>query len=101
VTEVLLRYPLKTLYHIITACIYSKQFIAACVQVTVGTPVFGELQKDDIILEIQNCDASRLTHKQAQDMIRNAGGSMLVRVRRSARHFPLPVRNCDADPHTR
>lgn len=51
-------------------------------KVTVGTPVFGELHKDDVILEIQNCDASRLTHKQAQDMIRNSGGSMLVRVRR-------------------
>ena len=52
-------------------------------QVTVGTPVFGELHKDDVILEIQSCDASRLTHKQAQDMIRNAGGSMVLRVRRS------------------
>jgi len=61
------------------------------VQVTVGTPVFGELQKDDIILEIQGCDTARLTHKQAQDMIRNAGGSMLLRVRRSGQHFVLPV----------
>jgi len=51
--------------------------------VTVGTPVFGELQKDDVILEIQSCDASQMTHKQAQDMVRNAGGSMLLRVRRS------------------
>lgn len=58
---------------------------------TVGTPVFGELQKDDIILEIQSCDASRLTHKQAQDMIRNAGGSMLLRVRRYCQGFVLPV----------
>ena len=63
----------------------------AFVQVTVGTPVFGELQKDDVILEIQNCDASRLTHKQAQDMVRNSGGSMLLRVRRSGLHFLLPV----------
>ena len=62
-----------------------------CAQVTAGTPVFGELQKDDVILEIQNCDASRLTHKQAQDMIRNSGGSMLVRVRRSGQRFVLPV----------
>jgi len=58
--------------------------VCVYMQVTAGTPVFGELQKDDIILELQNCDAMRLTHKQAQDMIRNAGGSMLVRVRRSA-----------------
>lgn len=61
------------------------------VQVTAGTPVHGELQKDDIILEIQNCDAARLTHKQAQDMIRNSGGSMLLRVRRYGPHFLLPV----------
>jgi len=61
------------------------------VKVTVGTPVHGELQKDDIILEIQSCDASRLTHKQAQDMIRNSGGSILLRVRRSAQPFVLPV----------
>ena len=65
--------------------------VNACTQVTAGTPVFGELHKDDVILELQNCDASRLTHKQAQDMIRNAGGSMLVRVRRSARVSLLPV----------
>jgi len=65
----------------------SKRFVNSRVQVTVGTPVFGELHKDDIILEIQNCDASRMTHKQAQDMIRNSGGSMLVRVRRSAADF--------------
>jgi len=61
--------------------------IRLCAQVTAGTPVFGELQKDDLILEIQGCDAARLTHKQAQDLIRNAGGSMLVRVRRFSSHF--------------
>lgn len=62
-------------------------------KVTLGTPVFGELHKDDVILEIQSCDASRLTHKQAQDMIRNSGGSMVLRVRRCGRMDagPTPV----------
>jgi hypothetical protein len=55
-------------------------------KVAAGSPVFGELQRDDVILEIQNCDATQMTHKQAQDMIRNAGGSLLVRIRRSGHH---------------
>lgn len=54
-------------------------------KVAVGSPVYGELQRDDVILEIQNCNATQMTHKQAQDLIRNAGGSLLVRVQRSFR----------------
>jgi hypothetical protein len=54
-------------------------------KVAVGSPVFGDLQRDDVILEIQNCDATQMTHKQAQDMIRNAGGSLLLRIRRCGR----------------
>lgn len=60
-------------------------------KVAVGSPVFGELQRDDVIMEIQSCDASQMTHKQAQDLIRNAGGSLLVRIHRYGRQEASPM----------
>lgn len=47
-----------------------------------GSPVDGEIKRGDMILEIQNQDATNMTHRQAQDAIRNAGGSLVLRVRR-------------------
>jgi hypothetical protein len=51
-------------------------------KVNLGTPSDGELYKGDAVLEIQGCDTSRMTHLDAQDKIRNAGGSLLLRVLR-------------------
>jgi len=48
------------------------------------TPADGELQRGDQILEIQSNDASKLTHAQAQELIKKAGGSLLLRLSRSA-----------------
>jgi C-terminal processing protease CtpA/Prc len=56
--------------------------IVAYLQVAVGSPVDGELHRGDIILEIQNQNAAQMTHKQAQEAIRNAGGSLVLRVKR-------------------
>lgn len=52
-------------------------------KVTPCTPAHGELEQGDVILEIQSNPASRLTHAQAKELIRNAGGSILLRLQRS------------------
>lgn len=52
-------------------------------KVTPCTPAEGELERGDVILEIQSNPASRLTHSEAKELIRNAGGSILLRLQRS------------------
>lgn len=51
-------------------------------RVFVGSPAEGEVHRGDIILAIDNHDTSNLTHKQAQDIIKNAGGSVSLRLNR-------------------
>lgn len=57
-------------------------------RVLTGTPSDGELQSGDLILQIQGSDAGRLTHLQAQEQIRKAGGSLLLRIVR----YGAPIR---------
>lgn len=47
-----------------------------------GSPADGELCTGDVILEIQDCDATTMTHQKVQELIKNSGGSLLLRVRR-------------------
>lgn len=58
-------------------------------QVSPGTPSDGELLAGDVILQIQGSDAARFTHLQAQDQVRKAGGSLLLRILRLKQIFPL------------
>ena len=51
-------------------------------QVFVGSPAEGELHRGDTIAAIENYDASQMTHKQAQDVIKGCGGSCSLRIRR-------------------
>lgn len=51
-------------------------------QVFSGSPADGELQRGDIVLTINNQDASRLSHQSAENFIRNAGGELVLRVKR-------------------
>ena len=47
-----------------------------------GSPADGELHRGDIIVAIENYDATTMLHKQAQDLIKQAGGAMSLRIRR-------------------
>jgi len=55
--------------------------------VAIGSPVEGELQRGDVILEIQSQNATNMTHGQAQDAIRNSGGSLSLRIKRLKQIF--------------
>lgn len=62
-------------------------------RVSPGTPSDGELLAGDVILQIQGTEASRFTHLQAQDQVRKAGGSLLLRILRygAVPRAPLPL----------
>ncbi|CAL1543367.1 unnamed protein product [Lymnaea stagnalis] len=47
-----------------------------------NSPAEGELQRGDVILSINSRDASQLTHKQAQDLIKHGGGQVQLIVNR-------------------
>lgn len=51
-------------------------------QVFAGSPADGELHRGDVIESVQNYDACNMMHKQAQDLIKQAGGSLSLLVRR-------------------
>lgn len=52
-------------------------------QVFSNSPAEGELQRGDLILAIGGKDASELTHKQAQDLIKFGGGQIQLVIQRS------------------
>ena len=56
-------------------------------QVFTGSPASTELQRGDIILAIQNRDASLLLHKEADDLIRSSGGSITLTIRRFVNYY--------------
>ncbi len=47
-----------------------------------GSPASGDLQRGDILLSIQNRDATHLLHHEANDIIKYSGGSMQLIIRR-------------------
>jgi hypothetical protein len=47
-----------------------------------GSPASGYLQRGDVILNIQNRDANQLFHQEANEIIRKAGGSLQLTVKR-------------------
>lgn len=53
-------------------------------RVFVGSPADGELHRGDAILGINGYDASNMIHKQAQDLIKNAGGTISLIVRKAS-----------------
>ena len=62
-------------------------------QVFVGSPAEGELHRGDIIVAIENHDATGLLHKQAQDLFKSSGGSLSLRVRRYENNFSCTIGN--------
>ncbi len=64
----------------ISLIIFTK--ISIYFKVFTGSPASSELQRGDIILAIQNRDASLLLHKEADDLIRSSGGSINLTIRR-------------------
>ncbi|CAD5124109.1 DgyrCDS12411 [Dimorphilus gyrociliatus] len=56
-------------------------------RVFVGSPAEGELHRGDIINAIENYDASHMTHKQAQDVIKGCGGSCSLRIKRGGSQY--------------
>ena len=51
-------------------------------RVFAGSPAAVDLQRGDVILSIQSRDAASLFHQDANDMIRNSGGSIHLAIRR-------------------
>lgn len=51
-------------------------------QVFAGTPASGDLQRGDVIVLVQHRDASQLTHQEANEIIKNSGGSVSFTIRR-------------------
>ncbi|CAE1241646.1 unnamed protein product [Acanthosepion pharaonis] len=51
-------------------------------RVFANSPAEGYLQRGDIILNVNNCDAAELSHKKAQDLFNSAGGQILLSIKR-------------------
>jgi C-terminal processing protease CtpA/Prc len=51
-------------------------------QVFAGTPASGDLQRGDAIVLVQHRDASHLTQQEANEIIKNSGGSVSFTIRR-------------------
>ena len=61
-------------------------------QVFVGGVSDGQLQRGDVITGIEYYDATRIPRGQAEDIIRSAGDTLSITVRRSQNHFPVCMR---------
>ena len=48
----------------------------------VGSPADGELQRGDVIVSIENRQTGFMVHKQAQDIIKAAGGTLNLSIKR-------------------
>ena len=48
----------------------------------VGSPADGVVHRGDVIVSIEGHETAHLAHKQAQDLIKHAGGSLRMHVRR-------------------
>lgn len=57
-------------------------------RVFLGSPSEGELKRGDIIAKIKDVDATKLSHKQASDLISKAGNNLKLVVLRVPGHVP-------------
>ena len=56
-------------------------------QVFQGSPAYeAGLERGDVIAQVEGHDASRLTYRQAHDVIKAAANALLLRIWRRARH---------------
>jgi len=51
-------------------------------RVFTGSPAEGELHRGDIIIAIENYDATGMLHKDSQEMIKSSGGELNMTIRR-------------------
>jgi C-terminal processing protease CtpA/Prc len=51
-------------------------------RVFTGSPSEGLLQRGDVIVSLDNYDATQLSYRQAQEIIKGAGGQLLLGIRR-------------------
>lgn len=58
-------------------------------RVFAGTPASSDLMRADIITSIHNEDASFLFHQEANELIRNSGGSLVLGIRRNPANATL------------
>ena len=56
-------------------------------QVFVGSPADGELQRGDVIVSIEGRQTGYMVHKQAQDIIKAAGGTLELCVKRYVKNI--------------
>ena len=78
----------------VSSCACLRSFIVGCqmfdigdvfwflsfTKVFVGSPADGELHRGDVIVAIENYDATNMVHRQAMDLIKRAGGSLSLRI---------------------
>ena len=62
-------------------------------QVFVGGVSDGRLQRGDVITAIQHYDATRIAHRQAEDIIRAAGDTLSISVKRLVGQFKVGHRS--------
>ncbi|XP_067947360.1 LIM domain-binding protein 3-like isoform X1 [Watersipora subatra] len=55
-----------------------------------GSPSEGELQQGDIIVSIDNRDATNFSHAAAEQAIKSAGGELSLRIKRTGPNHSLP-----------
>lgn len=67
-------------YLMITLYVESKS--GRILQVFVGSPADGALHRGDVLVAIDNYDASQMLHRQAMDLIKRASNSLIIRLRR-------------------
>lgn len=63
-----------------------------CQQVTVGSPAEGELRRGDVVVKINGRPTSHMTHEQAVEMIKKAGPSITLVVKRLSFSFTFASR---------
>lgn len=51
-------------------------------RVFANSPAEGNLQRGDTILKLNNCEATQLTHKRAQELFSAAGGQIILSIKR-------------------
>ena len=52
-----------------------------------GSPADGELQRGDVIVSIEGRQTGYMVHKQAQDIIKAAGGTLELCVKRYVKNI--------------
>ena len=63
-------------------------------KVSLCSPSHGEVEAGDVLLKVQGHDATEMTHAGAQDVIKKAGGSLKLTIRKFVVVITVVVFHC-------